>query len=83
MRETAPAADATLDAGVTSCGDLVLLMVRQMRAMNAGQVLHVVAYDRGALEDLPAWCRMTNNPLRHQVVSKDSAKPLHFYIQKG
>lgn len=83
MMDNAPAADVTLDAGETACGDLVLQIARHIKAMTAGQVLHVVGYDRGALEDIPAWCRMTHNPLIHQVISTESAQPSHFYIQKG
>jgi tRNA 2-thiouridine synthesizing protein A len=78
-----PDADVTLDAGVTACGDLVLLIVRQMRSMASGQVLHVVAYDRGAAEDLPAWCRMTGNTIVYSSVPPDAAEQSHFYISKG
>ncbi len=75
-------ADVTLDAGRTMCGDLVLMIVQQMRTLDSGRILHVVGYDRGALEDIPAWCRMTHNLLVHQVISENSSEPSHFYIQK-
>jgi tRNA 2-thiouridine synthesizing protein A len=78
-----PHSDLTLDAGKTACGDLVLLIVREMCLMTHGQVLHIVGYDRGALEDIPAWCRMTGNTLIHQDIATDASQPSHFYIQKG
>ncbi|MEO8391358.1 MAG: sulfurtransferase TusA family protein [Chloroflexota bacterium] len=81
--DNTPIADVVLDAGRTACGDLVLLIFQQMKTMDVGCVLHVVAYDRGALEDIPAWCRMTHNMLVHKVASKDSSESSHFYIQKG
>jgi TusA-related sulfurtransferase len=77
-----PEADVTLDAGVTACGDLVLLIARQMRDLSKGQVLHVIAYDRGAAEDIPAWCRMTHSLLLYQMIPQDAAQVSHFYIQK-
>ena len=83
MLEHTPLSDLILDAGKTSCGDLILLIVRDIKSLQAGQVLHVVGYDRGAAEDIPAWCRMTNNTLLEQIIGENSSVPAHFYIQKG
>jgi len=55
--------DATLDAGPTGCGELLVLIHRQMRALAPGQVLYVQAHDPGAREDVPAWCRLTGHHL--------------------
>lgn len=54
----------TLDAGHMGCGELVMLLRMRLKAM-PGAVMRVVALDSGAPEDLPAWCRMTRNPLLH------------------
>lgn len=78
-----PNADSTLNAGMVACGDLTLLIVQQMRMLSAGQVLHVVAYDRGAAEDIPALCRMRQFSLLHQEIPSDPTQLSHFYIQKG
>ena len=83
MTETPPSTDLVLDAGRTACGDLVLLIVQRMKGLVAHQILHVIGYDRGAAEDIPAWCRMTNNVLVYQNIPQDRSQPLHFYIQKG
>lgn len=83
MLDHAPAVDILLDAGATACGDLIMMIAQRVKAMTAGQVLHVTGYDRGAAEDIPAWCRMTQNTLVYQTISKDAGQPSHFYIQKG
>jgi len=83
MNPNSPNADSTLNAGATVCGDLTLLIVQQMSALSAGQVLHVIAYDRGAAEDIPALCRMRQFILLYQVIPSDPIQLSHFYIQKG
>ena len=35
-----------------------------METLQPGQVLRLVACDTGAIEDLPAWCRLTGHQLR-------------------
>jgi tRNA 2-thiouridine synthesizing protein A len=83
MDNLLPTAHTVLDAGATACGDLILMIAQAMKALSSGQVLHVVAYDRGAGEDIPAWCRMTGNTLAHQAIPADRSQVSHFYIQKG
>jgi tRNA 2-thiouridine synthesizing protein A len=73
-----PAPDLVLDAGEASCGELLILVVRAMKTLAPGQVLEVVGYDTGALEDLPAWCRLTRNPL----LGMERSRPAHFFIRK-
>lgn len=55
-------ADAEWNAGDLGCGELVLDLRMRLRAM-PGRTLKVVALDPGAPEDLPAWCRLTQNEL--------------------
>lgn len=73
-----PVPHLVLDAGESSCGELLILVVRAMKTLAPGQVLEVVGYDTGALEDLPAWCRLTRNPL----LGMERSKPAHFFIRK-
>jgi tRNA 2-thiouridine synthesizing protein A len=58
---------ATYDAGDLGCGDLVLELRTQLRALPAGAVLHVIAHDPAAPVDLPAWCGLTG----HTLLSSD------------
>lgn len=73
-----PVADERLDAGQSSCGELLILIFRAMQRLQPGQVLHVVGYDPGAREDIPAWCRLSRNPLLEMELSQ----PAHYFIQK-
>ena len=61
--EDHPNCDAEWDAGDIGCGDLVLELRMRLRSLESGQTLKVIARDPGAPEDLPAWCRVTGNPL--------------------
>src|SRR5688572_25868547 len=51
------------DAGDMGCGELVMALRGRMNALTPGAVLKVTATDPAAPEDLPAWCRLTGNPL--------------------
>ena len=56
-------ADSYWDAGDLACGDLLLQLRQRLRAMSSSAVIDVIARDRGAIEDLPAWCRLTGHSL--------------------
>ena len=58
--------DTEWDAGDLGCGELVLELHVRLGAMSPGQVLRLIARDPGALQDLPAWCRMTGHTLVSQ-----------------
>ncbi len=58
-----PVAHAHWDAGDLGCGELVLELRMRMSALAPGEVFALTATDPGALEDLPAWCRMTGHTL--------------------
>ncbi|WP_246663022.1 sulfurtransferase TusA family protein [Pseudolabrys sp. FHR47] len=65
-----PHADDEWNAGDLGCGELVLDLRKRLRAM-PGSVIKVISHDPGAIEDLPAWCRLTRNELvHHDPVSK-------------
>ena len=58
-----------LDLGEMGCGELLLKIKLQMAIQAPGSVLELHATDLGALEDIPAWCRMTGHLLlRHDAV---------------
>ena len=54
--------DVEWNAGQLGCGDLVLELRIRMRAA-PGKLFKVIALDAGAPADIPAWCKMTHNPL--------------------
>jgi|SRR5713226_8945527 len=51
------------DAGNIGCGELVLELRSRMLALRPGEYFRLTARDPGALEDLPAWCRLTGHRL--------------------
>ena len=51
------------DAGDMGCGELIVQLRMRIRAIAPGRIFHLVARDPGAVEDMPAWCRMTGHRL--------------------
>lgn len=68
--------DVDWDAGTLGCGQLIMQLHRRMRALPPGQVLRLNAEDTGAIEDLPAWCRLTGHHLLH------AEHPVYFIKRK-
>jgi len=58
-----PGHDALLDVGDTLCGELALLLRIELKKMEPGQVLLVVARDAAAPQDIPAWCEVTGHSM--------------------
>ena len=51
------------EGGNLDCGSGLLLLIRQaMDAVPAGEVLEIRSTEISVREDLPAWCRLTQNP---------------------
>jgi tRNA 2-thiouridine synthesizing protein A len=55
----------TLDAPGMACVDLTPLIAKTMRDLQPGEVLEVHTDDPAARVGVPAWCRLTGNPLVH------------------
>ena len=73
-----PPHDEDWDAGELGCGELVMNLRFLLKAMRPGQVIRVRATDTGAVEDLPAWCRMTKDTLLHHDPQQS-----FYYIARG
>jgi len=43
------------------CPMPIAMLAKNMRQMQAGQVLEIQADDEGAQADIPAWCQQTGN----------------------
>jgi len=57
--------DSEWDAGDMGCGELVMELRIRLRPMRPGHLFKLTARDPGALEDLPAWCRLTGHHLTY------------------
>ena len=53
--------DQVQDSVGQMCPMPIAYLARNMRKMEAGQVLEVQADDEGAHADIPAWCEQTGN----------------------
>lgn len=54
-------ADQSLDCTGLYCPMPIIKTASAVEKLNQGEVLEIVADDKGIKEDLPAWCRSTGN----------------------
>jgi tRNA 2-thiouridine synthesizing protein A len=54
-------ADATLDCTGLYCPMPIIETTDKMRELGIGQVLEILADDKGIKTDMPAWCESTGN----------------------
>jgi TusA-related sulfurtransferase len=74
------AEDRVLDMRGFQCPIPVVKTNLAMREMADGEVLKVLATDKGALSDFPAWAEDTGNQL---LSSGEEGDALVFFIRKG
>ena len=60
--------DAELDARQLACPLPILRTKKSLSQLTSGQVLKVVATDRGSLKDFAEFCRQTGNVLLSSTV---------------
>lgn len=73
--------DVVYDAGPAGCGELIMNVFLKVKQMKQGETIHVISYDLGAKEDIPAWCRMQGHSLLE--VYEEGLLLTHFIIQKN
>ena len=56
-------ADKTLDARGLQCPMPVVKTTQEIKTIELGQVLEVLATDPGSMADIQAWCKSTGNEL--------------------
>lgn len=72
--------DATLDARGLLCPMPVVRATKAAQSLGAGQVLEILATDKGACIDIPAWCQARKYELLHQ---DQEGNVYRFYVRKG
>jgi TusA-related sulfurtransferase len=72
--------DDIVDARNLMCPMPILAATKAMRLLEPGQVLQILATDKGALSDIPAWAEDNG----HQVLSStNDDATLVFYVRKA
>ena len=75
------AVSALCDGGDQGCGGgLLMLMLQAMKRLEPGAVLEVRSTDAGVREDLPAWCRMTENEL---LAEQEGEQRNRYFVRKA
>ena len=74
-----------LDAPGLACIDLTPLIASTMREMEPDEILEVRTDDPAARVGVPAWCRLTRNPLLHadELVSPSTNHTVFFIARKN
>ena len=73
-------ADKVLDARGLLCPMPVVKASKEIRTIEPGQVLQVLATDRGAIADFPAWAEDTGNEL---LEWQEADGHLVFWLRRG
>ena len=60
---TEPPIVAEWNAGEMGCGELLVELFMRLNPIVPGGHFRLTALDPGAVEDIPAWCRMTGHRL--------------------
>jgi tRNA 2-thiouridine synthesizing protein A len=72
--------DRLLDTRGLLCPMPIVKAAKEMKTLEAGQVLKVLATDRGAIADFPAWAADTGNELLTWL--EEEAGTLVFFVKK-
>jgi len=72
--------DQELDASGLNCPLPILRAKKALAGMDAGQVLHIIATDPGAVKDFEAFAKQTGNTL---MESKEEGGKFVFLMQKN
>ncbi len=70
----------TLDAKGLACPMPIVRTKKGMETIQSGEVLEVLATDKGALNDFTAWAKSGGHTILEQT---EEAGVLKFYIQKA
>jgi tRNA 2-thiouridine synthesizing protein A len=73
-------ADITIDCIGLYCPMPIVNTTKQIKAMQPGQVLEVVADDEGIKQDMPSWARMTGNEF---LGIEEEGGKYHVFVRKA
>ncbi len=71
--------DESLDCFGLMCPMPIIKTAETVKKMKVGQVLEIVATDKGIKQDMPAWCKTTG----HECLSiEDKGEEIRVYVKK-
>jgi tRNA 2-thiouridine synthesizing protein A len=70
----------TLDVRNQSCPLPIVRAAQKIKELETGDVLEILATDRGALSDVPSWCETTGNEL---LEKGEEDGVFRFLVRKG
>ena len=73
-------ADITVDARNLQCPMPVLKIAKAMKDVSSGETIELIATDKGALSDIPAWARDMGHSLKEQF---EENSEFHFILEKS
>jgi tRNA 2-thiouridine synthesizing protein A len=71
----------TLDARGSACPMPIVKTAQAFKTLAVGDTLEILATDRGAVSDVPAWCTFTGNELIEQ--SEEEGPVFRFLVRKA
>ena len=73
-------ADQSLDCTGLYCPMPIIKTTERMKQLKKGEVLEVVADDKGIKQDMPAWCRTTG----HEFLGiEEEGGEIRVYVKKA
>lgn len=72
--------DHSLDTTGLRCPEPVMLVRKQIRHINQGEVLYLIADDPATTRDIPAFCQFMDH---HLLQSQTQTLPFQYWIKKG
>jgi tRNA 2-thiouridine synthesizing protein A len=72
-------ADQSLDCMGLYCPMPIVKTAQKMKDLKKGEVLEVVADDKGIKQDMPAWCETTGNEF---LGIEEEADEIKVYVRK-
>jgi tRNA 2-thiouridine synthesizing protein A len=73
-------ADESIDCFGLMCPMPIIKTAQKIKQMKIGQVLEIVATDKGIKQDMPAWCKATGNEC---LGSEEQSGEIKVYVKKN
>jgi tRNA 2-thiouridine synthesizing protein A len=72
-------ADVSMDCFGLRCPMPIIKTAQKIKQIKVGEVLEVVADDKGIKEDMPAWCKATGNEC---LGMEEQGEEIKVYVKK-